>query len=186
MKKSLIIGLILAVSLMSFVSAYYGSFYGGSVLGDLFNSMDSTTVFLGVVFVVSFALINYSLSIFFKENKSTASVISLAMALGITYWMNQTGFDFSNLFYSLGIPEETLLTLAPLLFIGAIVAIGILKGWGVSMLATGAFLILISLFVDEGTKTLLMAVGVILAIIGIIFWAKGRKENERKERRHYS
>ena len=87
---------ILGIILINFVSAYYGS-YSNFSFSDFLNEVDSETMLLGVVFILSFALLNYSLSKFFKDkngepNRVIVGVVSFAISLLITWGVNKTDF----------------------------------------------------------------------------------------------
>jgi hypothetical protein len=170
MKKSLLFILFLLVSI-NFVSAY------GFSLGDFFEGIDSSTMILGAVFIISFYFINLALSRFFKDRGGGPSqavwVPSLAAALLITWGINKTGFDISGFFFDIGISEELLMTILPILILaGAILLIIKLKSG--SLLVFGGLFILLSFLAYD--KTLLITIGIILLVIGVILLGRKKKD----------
>jgi len=92
MKKNLIV-LISIITLTNFTSAY------SDPLRDFFDSIGPTTFTLGVVFIVSFALLYFALTKTFKKEKTTPGIISLAIALLITYGANRSNLDLQQYFF---------------------------------------------------------------------------------------
>ena len=96
MKKSLLI-LVITLCLINLTNAYYGS-YSSFSFSDLLNSIDSSTMLLGAVFVLSFLFANWSLSKFFKGNRAFAGIAAFVVSLFITWGVNRTGLDFEGFF----------------------------------------------------------------------------------------
>jgi hypothetical protein len=167
MKKWLSVFILLAS--ISFVSAQNN-------LGDLLNQIDQTTLILYVVFIVSFAILFFALSKFFKDNRSIAGLISAGIALLITYAVNKTGLDIQGFVLNIGISQETLAVVIPIILIAGIIflIISLKKN---SLFVIGGILILASFFVYE--QTLLIAVGAILIIIRLFL---GFKKKDFKNR----
>ena len=139
MKKGMIVLLVLFS--ISFVSAYYGSYYGGGFsLSDLLNEIDSETMLLGVTFIVSFALINLSLQRVFKDNKAVPGVVAFCIALLIAWGINRSGYDIDNLFYSIGFSEDFLFTVLPLLLVGFLIY-SVIKWRGNGFITVGIVLV---------------------------------------------
>lgn len=145
-------------------------------LSDVLDQIDSSLVILSSIFIIAFLIFNFSLSKIFKEQKSLAMVISGVLAFLVIYGINSTGFDVPNFFFDLGISEDIILTIAPILILGGI-AFVIIKFAKESLLIVGGFFILLSLFVEE--KIVLIMVGVILIIIRF-FIPKGKWEMKKK------
>ncbi|MGD9275676.1 MAG: hypothetical protein PVJ67_00725 [Candidatus Pacearchaeota archaeon] len=149
----------------SFVSAYYGSYYGGGFsLSDLLNEIDSETMLLGVTFIISFALINLSLARVFKDNKQVAGIVAFCIALFIAWGINKSGFDLENIFYSIGISEEFLLAVSPLV-LGGIFIYSVIKWGGNGFIGFGITLAVFGvIFFYE--KFLSVFIGGVLIVIG--------------------
>jgi hypothetical protein len=182
MKK--ILSVISLILLTGFVSA---QFYGGGLsFGNFLYSIDSSTAFLGVVFVVAFALLQLSLTRVFKDNKPIASTIALAISFFIVWWLNQSGTVYNlfyyNIFYFFNLPPgffETLWPIAALLIlIGMMVWKGPAGGFGFTLMLYGAVLFLLGVVNYEGEAGLWI-LGIIFIVIGFFIWMKwGKKEDK--------
>lgn len=177
MKRNLLLGLILGIMLIGFVSAYYG-YYGRFSFSDLLDEIDSSTMLLGAVFIISFALLNFSLSKFFKDrygepNKPIVGVVSFVVSLFITWGINKSDFDIESIFYNIGFSEGFLYTFLPLILLGAFIFV-IIKWRGKGVILVGLFFIAISFFVYE--KGLTLFLGLLFGIIGAIIWYKRPKK----------
>jgi len=185
MKRALLT-LVLGLIMINFVSAaYYG---GGFSLSDLLNEIDADTMILGAVLIISFALINFSLSKVFKDrygepNRPIAGIVAFVIALLITWGINRTGFDFGELFYGIGFSENFLFIFLPLLLIGGIIFLGFKFGFGITLITLGV------LFIALGSTSFLyetgmaIIIGIILLALGIFIqvkWPKKKKSNPNK------
>jgi hypothetical protein len=171
MKKVNLISLIVGLFLISFVSAADFS------LGDMFDNIDSSTMILGVAFIISFALIYFALSNFFKDkatgepNKPIATVVALAISLLITYGINKMDLDLQEFVFNIGIQEDLLMIILPLIVLAGIIFLFVKFKSG-ALLIIGGFLILIAFFVEE--KMFTAIIGIILVIIGFVLLLKKR------------
>ena len=155
------------ILLTGFVSAAFS-------LSEVFDNIDSESMLIFFTFMISFALIYFSAyKSIFKENKPTAGVIALVSAFAITWGVNKMDFDLSNFIYDIGIPEETLSILIPLLA-AALAIFLIIRLKTRSFLIFGAGLILLAFFVEEAA--LLIAIGVILLTIGLFALSKKKDD----------
>ena len=164
---------IFLVLMVNFVSA---QFYGGFSLSNILYSIDSSTMILGIVFIVAFALLNYSLSKVFYDNKAIAGIIAFAISLGITWGMNRTGLNFEGFFYTLGFSEGFLATIVSLALIGGGIYLGVKYGFGVVLTVLGGFFIILSFtsFIYETGTTFI--IGLIFMIVGGIVLYKWPRE----------
>lgn len=123
MKKSLIasslFSSLFAIVLMKFASAYYDSSDTFN-LSDLINQIDPSIIILSVIFIVSFALMFFSLKNIFRGDKAIPAIVSLAMSILIVYGISKSGFDFENLFYDMGITLEVLHIIFPIFIIALV------------------------------------------------------------------
>ena len=117
MKKSVFpLFAFLFLMLIGFISATSFS------LSSMLDSIEASTLLIFVVFIVSFALIFFSLSkTVFKQNNTIAAIISLAASFLITYGINKIGFDLGDLFSNIGISEEILYIILPILALALII-----------------------------------------------------------------
>jgi len=84
---------ILFLSVINLASAY------GDSLGDFLNTIESSTISLLVIFIVCFALLNFSLTKFFKKERAIAGIIAFSISLLITYGVNRSDLEFEYQFY---------------------------------------------------------------------------------------
>ena len=165
--------------LISFASAYYGS-YSSFSLSDLLNEIDSATMILGAVFIISFAVVNFALAKAFRGNKATAGIIAFVVSLLITYGINKTGFDFEGLFYDIGFSEGFLYTLLPLVLLGGIIFLGIKIGFGITLMIFGGLLIAVSFTELICEKGIAIFLGICLIGIGVYINKKWPKKKKTK------
>jgi hypothetical protein len=164
------ISFFILLSSISFVSAQ-------NTFGDLLNQIDQTTLLLYAVFIISFSLLFFALSKFFKESRAIAGLISAAIALLLTYAVNKSGLDIQGFVFGLGISQDALATAIPIVILLGSIFI-IIKLAKNSLLVLGGLLILASFFVYE--QTALLVLGIIL--VGIRFFIpKGKWEMKKKD-----
>lgn len=181
-KGKLLLTFTIGLFLISFVSAYYGS-YSSFSLSDLLDSIDSSTMILGAVFIISFAIVNFALVRVFRDNKATAGIVAFVVSLLITYGINRTGFDFEGLFYGIGISEGFLYTLLPFVLLAGVIYLGIRFGFGIILIGVGSLLIIISFTDLIYSKGGAIFLGVVL--IGIGFYVNKKWPKKKKEKCHY-
>ena len=145
----------LSLALINFVSAKTYSIREGLA------SIDGAMVVLVSIFLISFILVFLSSSRIFKANKAISGAIALVLAFGITYGINKLDWDIQGLIYDIGIPEETLLILGPILAV-AVLVLMIWKLKRDSLPAIGIILIIFAFFVEEQALVLVIGVGFIL------------------------
>lgn len=166
MKRGML-ALFLTLVSVNFVSAAFH--YGGFSLGNLLDSIEPSTMVLGIIFIISTLFINTGLTRAgpFRDNKNVAGIISVSIALFIIWGVNQTGWNYYGFFNGIlfFIPTGFLETLWPLLLLAGIVIVGIWKKWN-SLYYIGGFLMIAGYLIDSGT---LIAIGAAL-IITRFFW----------------
>ncbi|MBA7687115.1 hypothetical protein ES703_95575 [subsurface metagenome] len=200
MKRGLL-GFPLLVFLIQFVSAQFFGGYGGFSITGFFNSIDSETMTLGLLFFIFFALIFYATSKVFKNphgepNKGVAGTISLAVSLLIVYGIYRSGFNIGNLFYGLGFSSDFIYVLLPIVIL--IVAILIIwglgrkkdefgrksfslkRGIGGFFILLGLLLVLLAAFTDIFYEKLTaIIIGFVLLIIGLLLSRRGGRKRPR-------
>jgi signal transduction histidine kinase len=185
-KRGLVFGIVTMFSVMmiNFVSASFHYGYGGSFsLSDMLNSIDSSTMILGALFIIIFAFVNYALSKFFRDSRVVGTVIALAIALLTVYFININSWDYTYFFYNIGISEDLLATIAPLVLIGGIAFFWYKYGLCVMLILLGGLSIVLSLIGVVYEYETLFAIGVI--ILGIGLWVCLRRGREPREPREY-
>lgn len=183
-KKGLMLAFISVFSVM-IINLVSAQFYGGYSLSDILNSIDSSTLILGVIFVVSFGLINQALMrSVFRDNRGTGTIIALAVSLLIIYGINLTGLDFEGFFYTLGFSEGILYTILPLILIGGFIYLGIkLKSFGAVLAIFGGLLIVLSFTDFIYSKGTTMFIGILFLVVGFWLWHK-KKDSVGSYRNH--
>ena len=163
---------LVGLFLINFASATY---YGSLSLSDLLNEIDASTIFLGAIFIISFAFINSSLVRVFRDNKTASTVISLTISLGVIYAINLTGLDFQGFFYNIGLSTGFLTTIASLILIGGGIYLTFRFGFATMLIVLGGFFLILSStnFIYETGTTIV--IGIIL--IGIGFWLRKKKHS---------
>lgn len=140
-------------------------------LGDFLDSLDSSTMILGALFIIFFALIHFILSRIIrgsdgKPNSAIAGVISLAVSLLAIYGINKIGLDYESLLASIGISGDTLYTLlAIILVVGAIYLL--IRVGSLGLLIIGVSFLGVGLTNLVYEKTTFVVIGIVI----IIIWA---------------
>ncbi len=180
MKNRWLIPLI-GIMAINFVAAY-GS-YSNFSIGDLLDSIDSSTMILGSLFIIFFAILNFALSRFFINkitglpNKGIAGTISLVMSILIIYGINKMGMDFEDFFYNIGFSEGILGIFLPIIIlIGAIYFIMKFKIRGFLLFFGISFLLISTLTDWVYEKGLLTIIGVVMLLIGLLLWWRHKKK----------
>lgn len=183
-KEGISLSLILIIAVTSFVSAYNG--YGFSI-GDFFDSIDPSTMILLCLFFIFTILIKLPLSRakIFKKNDGTtntamAGLLAALISLLMIYGIYKTGFDVEELLYGIGINEELLGVIIPIILILSFIYL-IFKLKELTFLIFAGLFLFIALFTDwvyeEGT---LLTIGIVSIAIWVICKAykiiKGKKK----------
>jgi hypothetical protein len=148
----------------------------------IFNSIDSSTMVLGSIFIIMLVLLNSAFSKIFRHktgepNKVAAGVLSFTFSLGITYGIYKT-IDYENILYSIGLTPAILGIIAPLILLAAVIYL-IIKFKSKTLLIIGLFFIGITLFTDwVYEKNTLLVIGIILIILWFLLWLKSRKKKD--------
>ncbi|MFH1327072.1 MAG: hypothetical protein ABIH59_03020 [archaeon] len=174
------VAIILMISLIGFVSAY-GS-YGFSI-GDFLDSIDSSTIILGTLFIIFFGLLNFSLSKVFKDkqgypNKGIAGVVSFAISLLMIYGINKSNLNIEDFFFDIGISEGALFIVGPIIILIGLIFLAKKIGLSYIFLIIGSALILITLLTnwiyEKGT---VLAIGIFF----LVLWFIGRSIRKKNK-----
>ena len=156
-------------------------------IGEFLDAFGFENLLLIATFLISFALINFILARFLKNkygqpNKAIAGVIAFAISMLIVYGVHKMGFDLGDFFYDIGISEELLGTLVPLIVLAAVIWLIWKIGICLMLLALGLLLTIVS-FTDWVYESgVLLITGIVLLITGLIcFWFKKRKGKPKFE-----
>ena len=181
MKKGVIAPIIITILfLVNFVSAY-GS-YSDFSFGGILDSIDSSTMILGTLFIIIFTILFYALSRVFKTscgapNTTIAAVISLALSLLIIYGINSQGINLDNIFSGIGISGDFLAILAPIIILGGIILIVWKLGLRGLFLILGIVFILVAVLTDwVYSKGSVLILGIIFLLIGLWLLRRHKKK----------
>lgn len=150
-------------------------------IGDFLDAFGFENLLLIATFLISFALINFSLKKILKDsagqpNKAVSGVVAFAVSMLIVYGVHRIGFDLENFFYDLGLDENLLEIIVPLIILATAIWLIYKIGLVLLLIITGLLFILVS-FTDwvYESETLLFA-GIALLILALIIrWWKKRK-----------
>jgi LPXTG-motif cell wall-anchored protein len=153
------------------------------VLNDFLYSVAPNTMLLGLLFIIFYIFINFSLSKIFREERASSAIISLCVSLLAVYGINRTSLDISGIFSSIGISEELIYAVVPWLIIGLAILGSFVKDKITGrkrfrlyrlFIILGAFLIILSFFAYE--QTVLLIAGIALILIGLFLLWKSKKK----------
>lgn len=141
----------------------------------MLNVIDPNTMILGLLFIIFFTFIQLALGKTLGDKRSS-TIIALCISLLSVYGINRTNFDVTGALYGVGINEEMIYIIAPILIIAGIV----FMIWKLKIASTfmllGIFLILTSFFAHE--TYVVLGVGIALLVLGIIFWFIKKKRGK--------
>ncbi len=185
MQKRVLIIFLLGVFLISFVSAQFD----GSLdsFGDLLDTIPSSTMILGALFIIFFAVTFFIFSKVFtnkykEPNKGVASVVSLAASLLMVYGINKMEFDFEGFLWDLGFSNDILSTAIPLIILAGLIFLFITLKSKALFILGGLFILLT--FTDLiYEKVFLLVIGIALIILGL--WLTFRKGGRRRNRSNW-
>ncbi len=177
MKKWL--SLISGLFLINFVSAYYPA-----TLQNLLDSLDPSTAILGSIFIISFILINFSLSKAFKTQKGISGILSFIISFLIIYGLNRSGFDYQNiyydLFYNIGLSSGVASTFLPLIVLAAAIFIVWRFSLWVLLLMLGIFIIIYGTFFAYASFATVI-IGGIFIIAALVIKKKPSENSSNKK-----
>lgn len=153
MKKSLMPGILL-------ISLFSISLASALSLSETLSFIDPSFITLGLLFVVLFVLLNFSLSKVFKGSAGVPVIVAISISLLAVYWLNKS-LSLDTLFSGLGISNELLYTAGPILFLIMAIFLFVKLRFGVFVVLGGIMIL--------GSATGLVYSGTILTVIGIIF-----------------
>ena len=189
MKRGLL-GFPLLIFLSQVVSAQFFGGYGGFSITNFFDSIDSATMTLGLLFFIFFALIFYASAKIFKNpygepNKGIAGTIAFAVSLLIIYGIHRAGFNLGDLLYiPSGFIPIIILALAILVIWGlgrkkefGRKSFSLKRGLGGFFMLLGLLLILLATLTDIFYEKLTaLIIGVFLLLVGILLLKKRKRK----------
>jgi LPXTG-motif cell wall-anchored protein len=149
------------------------------MMSELLYNIDPSTMILGLVFIILYALINFSLSKIFKKERASSAIISLCVSLLAVYGLNMIDFNLSGVLFNLGISEDLLYLIVPWIILGVAIWASFVKDKTTGkinfrlyrlFMILGAILLLIGLIPGVYEQTIFIIAGIILILLGILFW----------------
>jgi len=149
------------------------------LMGDLLYSIDPNTMILGLVFIILYVLIHFSLSKIFKKERASSAIISLCVSLLAVYGINRIDFDLSRVLFNWGVTEDILYLVVPWIILGVSVWASFVKDKVTGkisfrlyrlFLILGGILFLIGLIPGVYENIVFIIIGIILILLGITLW----------------
>jgi type IV secretory pathway VirB3-like protein len=149
------------------------------LMGDLLYSIDPNTMILGLVFIILYVLIHFSLSKIFKKERASSAIISLCVSLLAVYGINRIDFDLSRVLFNWGVTEDILYLVVPWIILGVSVWASFVKDKVTGkisfrlyrlFLILGGILFLIGLITGVYENIVFIIIGIILILLGITLW----------------
>jgi len=167
------------------------------MLSDLLYQINSNSMILVIFFVITFALLMFILrKTGIGKNNATASVISLAISLLATYGLNRMSWDLTSWVYGIGISENLLDIIAPILILIFVFFLSRKRdpetqrkkfSFGRFLMILGAIMLILGFIPFIYRKGFFIGVGAGLIILGIIIaLIKKRNRNGSRSYRGYN
>jgi membrane protein implicated in regulation of membrane protease activity len=182
--KILPASIIFGIFSINLISAFYDSYSRlslGNFLNEIMNLLGASTIFLGAIFIISFAFLYKILLKFFKENKSSAVVVAFVISFVLIYLINRSGFDFEGIFDYLGYSEGFAYIIVLILLFVGFLYLFFKIGFPKMLSLLGFILMVVTLFTDffyeKGVSFLL---GFFISLIGLWLWRRKIKKEKEK------
>jgi len=142
------------------------------------SNIDGNIIVLGLLFIIFFVLIQLALRKSLKNNNS-ASIIAFCVSLLAVYGLSRTNFDFSGIFYNIGINDEIIHTIIPIIILAGLIFIFWKVKARMIFVIVGLILIIGSRFVYE--KIIVLVVGIVILLIGLfLMYKESRRSVNRR------
>ena len=133
---------------------------------DIFYNLEAELIIFGLIFVLFFAIIRLALSKTIKD-KGPLGVISLSIALLSVYGLSKTNLDFPGFFYKIGINNNLLYSVIPIIILVGLVYMILAVTARVIFSFFGVLFIVGSFFLHN-LVWWFRIIGIIFLIIGIV------------------
>jgi hypothetical protein len=160
-------------------------------LNDMLYGIDPNTMLLGLLFIIFYVLINFSLTkVLFKKEKASSTIVSLCVSLLAVYGINRTNLNISGMFSKIGVNDTIIYAVVPWIILGLAVLASFTKDKTTGkrsfrlyrlLMVLGAFLLLLSFFAYQQMITLIA--GIILIVLGLLLWIKVKNKNSQVQGR---
>jgi hypothetical protein len=144
------------------------------MLEFILNYINPQDLFLILIFLISFGLINFSLSKVFRSSPQLSPVLSLLLSIGVAYGIYYSGFDLENLIFSIGIDTEIILIGTLILILIGLIYLLKKIGFNKTLMIFGLCLIGLSFVSYE--RTIVLISGVVVFVLGLLFWMRSKKK----------
>lgn len=160
------------------------------MINELLYNIDPNTMILGLVFIILYVLINFSLSKIFKKERASSAIISLCVSLLAVYGINRTDFDLSGIFFNLGFSENILYIIVPWIILGLAILASFVKDKTTGkrsfrlyrlLIALGAMIFIIGL-TPIYQKAIFIVAGIILILLGFFLWLRKKIHLKKKHK----
>lgn len=145
---------------------------------DIFYNLDAELIIFGLLFVLFFAVVRLALSKSIKD-KGSVGVISLCIALLSIYGLSKTNLDFTGFFYKIGINNNLLYSVIPIVILVGIVYMF----WKVTARVIFSFfgvLLIVGSFFLQNAIWWFRIIGIIFLIIGLVLISKETRRNVKQ------
>ena len=172
------------------------------MLSDFLYGIDASTMILGTFFAIIFAVLIFLLNrTIFKENRGLSTIIAFCIALLATWGINRSNYDLSGLVFSLGISENSIYIITPVLLLFTVIIASVKKDRTThrKSFSFGRFILILGLLVTAlgispiiYQKGFYIITGAVLIIFGLIAGFRSKKKanldsnpyvNQRREQK---
>lgn len=161
---------------------------------NLLYQIDPNSMILSIFFIITFTLLMFILGrTIFKKNNSTKTIIALCVSLLATYGLNRMNLNLDNFVFNLGISENLLYIIAPILILLFVFFMSRKKNpetqkrsfsFGRFLIILGALMLILGFTPLIYSKAFFIGVGAgLIALGGIIVLKKKKNLNFRGSRR---
>ncbi len=141
--------------------------------------IDPETMILGLLFIIFLAIINFSLNKVTK-NKGISAIIAFCVSLMAIYGIQRLHWDLAGFFYNIGLGQDALYTVVPIIILVALIIFWNKFGLGKVLLTIGLFLVAIGFTPLIYNKGLAIGIGAALCAIGGILNYRRNEGIKRK------
>lgn len=141
---------------------------------EILDYIDPQAMFLMLIFLISFVMLQFSLSRVFKKSPQTGSMLAVLISILITYGLYYMGVDFEGFAFDLGFDMDMVIMVSSVLILIGFIYLLKKVGLGLTLIILGIGIIGISFFAYEQTIT--ATIGIVLLLIGILLWWRRKKK----------
>jgi len=151
---------------------------------EILDYIDPQSMFLMLIFLISFVMLQFSLSRVFKKSPQTGSMIAILVSILITYGLYYIGIDFEGFAFDLGFDMDMVILVSSILILIGFIYLLKKVGFGLTLIILGIGIIGISFFAYEQTIT--ATIGIVILVLGVFFWWRRKKKQNKIPNVNYS